>query len=221
MCYNRKTSFEFCNSVNQNIPLTIKVKGEIMGIEDLLRAGENHKKHWETVFSRTAYDNQPYFKIHEDKVVTPNGGEGKYGFLKGNGVVTAVILDKDDNIYLVHQHRYPPDEYTWEVIQGGIRNGEKPLDACKREIREEAGVVAKSHELIFEFLPSPGFMSDKGYIFLVRDIVEEGEQRLDPTENILRKKVPFKMALEMSDKNILVDSATCLAILRVARKLGF
>ena len=96
-----------------------------------------------------------------------------------------------------------------------------PVDAPLFRFRFPSASIDRVFSPIFHTLPSPGFMADRGYIYLVRDIVEEGKQRLDPTENILLQKVPFQLALEKVKENKLVDSATCLAILLVANKLGF
>ena len=38
--------------------------------------------------------------------------------------VGALALTEDNEIYLVGQHRYPLDVYSWEIPEGGTDEGE-------------------------------------------------------------------------------------------------
>ena len=52
------------------------------------------------------------------------------------------MLDDEDRVLLVGQHRYTLDAYSWEIPEGGVPDGESAVDGARRELREETGVEA-------------------------------------------------------------------------------
>jgi len=48
------------------------------------------------------------------------------------------VLARDGEVLLV-RHTYG-DERLWELPGGGVKHGERPLEAARREIREELGI---------------------------------------------------------------------------------
>ena len=62
---------------------------------------------------------------------------------KGVGVI---LLNKDNNVFVGKRKDNPVDK--WQMPQGGIDQGEKPIDAAYRELEEETGT--KSAKILFE-----------------------------------------------------------------------
>ncbi len=77
-----------------------------------------------------------FFKVFEDKVIQPDGKDGNYATIKFVSGVSVLPIDDDDFVYLTKQFRYSAGRETLEVVAGGIEN-ENPLDAAKREVKEE------------------------------------------------------------------------------------
>ena len=48
----------------------------------------------------------------------------------------------DGRLLLVGQHRYSLDEYSWEIPEGGVGEGESLVDGARRELQEETGFDA-------------------------------------------------------------------------------
>jgi ADP-ribose pyrophosphatase len=53
----------------------------------------------------------------------------------------------------------------WELPAGRLDQGEKPLQAAKRELMEETGYRAKKWEKLASFFASPGYVQERMTIF--------------------------------------------------------
>ena len=73
---------------------------------------------WQRRSSKLIYSN-PWITVREDDVITPGGSPGIYGVVETRLAVGVVALTDDNQIYLVGQYRYPVDEYSWEIPEGG------------------------------------------------------------------------------------------------------
>src|SRR5918999_6581096 len=98
---------------------------------------------WRTVSSRRVYEN-PRISLRGDQVVRPDGEPGIYGVVHYKNVAVGILAVEDDHVYLVGQYRYPLEMYSWEIPEGGCPEGEEPLGAARRELREETGLEATS-----------------------------------------------------------------------------
>lgn len=101
---------------------------------------------WRVSSSKIIY-RSPFLKVWEDKVITPEGQRGIHNLASGartnSGGVSVVAVNEEGEIYLVKQYRYAHRGYTLEVINGGATDREAPLTAARRELREEANLLAK------------------------------------------------------------------------------
>jgi ADP-ribose pyrophosphatase len=88
------------------------------------------------------------------------------GELRGDGVVIYPVYREDPGkLVLLHQFRYPVNDYVYEVPAGLIDAGESPETAAVREMKEETGLdfelYADADEALFRpFVQSQG-MSDE------------------------------------------------------------
>ena len=127
---------------------------------------------WTHLSSTIVYKNQ-WMSIREDRVVRPDGEPGIYAFLEKNAAAGVVALTPDNYVYLVGQYRYPLEEYSWEVVEGGAEDGEDPLTAAKRELQEEVGLIAsKWMPLATDFHISNCVTSERGFLYLAQDLSE-------------------------------------------------
>src|SRR5437870_5671686 len=96
---------------------------------------------------------------------------------------SAVILPafNDATIALVRQYRHPAVRYLFELPAGTLNDREPPEHGAARELEEELGVVAGKLEKLCEFFVSPGFLSEKMWLYLATDL-QETAQRLDEDE---------------------------------------
>lgn len=80
----------------------------------------------------------------------------------------AVLYVRDGKIAFVNQFRYAYGEVIPEIPAGKAEKDEDPVVAAARELKEEAGVVPDSIELIQIVYPSTGYTDERIYVYLAR-----------------------------------------------------
>jgi ADP-ribose pyrophosphatase len=110
------------------------------------------------------------FSVTEDRAVDPSGFEIKRAIVRHAGSAVIMPIDKKGRILLVRQYRLPARQSMWELSAGRIDEGEKVLQAAKRELREETGFKAKKWTKLCSFYVSPGFLEEKMTIFVGEDL---------------------------------------------------
>jgi 8-oxo-dGTP pyrophosphatase MutT (NUDIX family) len=164
---------------------------------------------------RTAYEN-PWITIWHDEVSRPDGSPGIYGLVHfANLAAGVVVLDEDDLVLLVGQHRYALDELSWEIPEGGVPAGETPLDGMRRELREETGVEASDWRELVRVHLSNSVTDEAGVIYLARWL-SHGMSQPEPTERIEVRWLPFDEALAMARDGRITDAMTLIGLQRVA-----
>jgi len=135
---------------------------------------------------------------------------------------SAVILPvfDDDTIALVKQYRHPAVKYLLELPAGTLNDRERPEVGAARELEEELGLVAGRMEKLSEFFISPGFLSEKMWLYLATDL-QETQQRLEDDEAIEIVRLPIDRALQMITENEIEDAKTIIGLLLAAPRLGF
>jgi ADP-ribose pyrophosphatase len=113
------------------------------------------------------------FRVTEDKAVDPkNGFEIKRSVVRHAGSAVMMAMDDKKRILLVRQYRLPAEDYMWELPAGKVDDGEKPLQAAKRELGEETGYKARKWTKLVSFFASPGYVQERMTIFLATDLIE-------------------------------------------------
>lgn len=177
----------------------------------------NEKSPWTTLSVREIYENR-WIKVDEHQVINPAGGNGIYGKVHfKNKAIGIVAIDDNDNTWLVGQWRYPLDQWSWEIPEGGGSMDHDPLESAKRELKEETGFTAKNWKMIVRTHLSNSVSDEEGFIFLAEGLVE-GNSELEETEADLKVwKLPLKDALQMVLNGEITDSLSVMGLLAVAR----
>ncbi len=168
---------------------------------------------WKTIKSEVKYDN-PWIKITEHQTVNADGGDGIYGVVHYKNIAIGIIpLDEDNNTWLVGQYRYPLQQYSWEICEGGGLHNVDILDSARRELLEELGIKAKHWTNIMNMHLSNSVSDEKGVIYVAKELSyynpepEEGE--------VLQiKKLPFAEVYQMVMDGEITDSLTVAGILK-------
>lgn len=165
---------------------------------------------WQTLSSVNVYDN-PWIGVREDRVVRPDGNEGIYGVVHFKNTAVGILAIEDDHIFLVGQHRYPLDLYSWEIPEGGCPEGEDTLRAARRELEEETGLRAARWEFLGEAYLSNSVSDERAVWYLATELTA-GASAPEGTERLSIRRVPFAEALRLARVGEITDALTLLAI---------
>ncbi|MFT5722359.1 MAG: ADP-ribose pyrophosphatase [Motiliproteus sp.] len=177
---------------------------------------DTHSSHpWTTLGFRWVYEN-PWIRVREDQVLSPTGNPGIYGLVKfRNQAVAIVPIDAQGHTWLVGQHRYALDQYSWEVPMGGYPVGESPLEGAHKELREETGLRAATMTELMRVHLSNSVTDEVGVAFLAQQL-SQGETDFDPTEQLAIKRLPFDEALAMTLDGRITDLFSIAVLQRIA-----
>ena len=170
-----------------------------------------------TISSETVYEGR-VFEIRMDQI---REGEAEYmrEVIVHSGSAVIVPLFADNTVALVRQYRHAVGKYLLELPAGGLEGDELPEIAAARELGEEVGVAAKNIEKIAEFYVSPGFLTEKMFVYLATGLTETA-QNLDDDEFVEIERIPFETALEMTGNGLIEDAKTIIGITLAAAKYG-
>jgi 8-oxo-dGTP pyrophosphatase MutT (NUDIX family) len=155
-------------------------------------------------------------EVREDHVVNPGGGENHYGYVHFKNRAIAILpLDDDGNTWLVGQQRYTLGEYSWELPMGGAPLDESPLDAAKRELREETGLTATRWSEVMRLHTSNSITDEVGIVYVAEGLTQ-GEPEFEETEDLEIRKLPLDEAVRLVNDGEITDAISVAAILRIA-----
>ena len=171
---------------------------------------------WKKLSSRVAWEND-WMSVREDEVINPGGGKNLYGHVHFKNRAVAILpLDEDGNTWLVGQHRYTLDAWSWELPMGGAPLDEDMLIAAQRELREESGLTAKDWTELMRLHTSNSITDELGAVFVARDLMP-GETALEETEDIQVRKIPLDEAVAMVERGEITDAISVAALLMVVK----
>ncbi len=169
---------------------------------------------WTILGEKNIYDNE-WISLTEYNVLNPSGGKGIYGKVHfKNFAIGIIALDDDMNIYLVGQYRFPINQYSWEIPEGGGPFTDDPLDSAKRELLEEAGLKAENWMKILVMHLSNSVTDECCEIYLAGKLSQHTAVP-DETEKLSIKKMPFEDAYKMVQSGEITDSVSVAAIMKV------
>ena len=173
---------------------------------------------WEKKSSHIVYRN-PWIQVEHSTVIQPDGAEGLYGVVHfTHWALGAVVVDDHNRCILVGQHRFPLDEYSWEIPEGGGVIGEDPLMSIQREVHEETGIIASEWLSLGKMHTSNSVCNETAFLYLARGLTL-GTAHPEGTEQLALQWVPFSEALQMAIDGRITDSLSLAGIFRAAQVL--
>jgi len=168
---------------------------------------------WTRLSVKSIYQN-PWIHVEHHDVIRPDGNPGIYGVVHfANFAVGVVPIDSEGFTWLVGQHRYPIDHYSWEIPEGGSLHGEDHLLGCQRELAEETGLLASEWTPLGDFHTSNSVCNESGRLYLARGI-SQGKAHPDGDEELSVQRLPFLDALAMAADGRITDCISVVGLFR-------
>ncbi len=149
--------------------------------------------------------------LRVDRIVEPGGVEATREIVSHRGSVVILPRLPDDRILLVRQFRYAAGKMLWELVAGGIESGENPEQGAYRELLEETGYRAGSMRLLCSFYPSPGFLTERMFLFEATGLAKSKSQR-DADERIRLGRFSPEELRKMAAENRIEDGKTLVGL---------
>jgi ADP-ribose pyrophosphatase len=150
--------------------------------------------------------------VKVERVIEPGDIETTREVVCHPGSVVVVPRLPDGRVILVRQYRHPVQESLWELVAGGIEHGESPRQSARRELLEETGYRARNVKPLLQFYSSPGFLTEKMYLFEAWNLTPSAGQP-DADERIETGFFTINTIRKMIKTNEIHDGKTLVGIL--------
>lgn len=165
------------------------------------------------VSSKIIYDGR-ILHVRDDKVTLPNGKEASREVIRHIGAVCVVPVTEDNKVIVERQFRYPVNCVITEIPAGKLdSHDEDPLEAVKRELREETGYSADEWICLGEYLPAPAYCDELIPMYLARGL-HKGETDLDEDEFLDVYMIPIEELVKDIMDGKIRDGKTQIAVLK-------
>ncbi|MCU1288789.1 MAG: nudF 3 [Acidobacteria bacterium] len=172
---------------------------------------EKKNGNWTIKDTDVIFEND-FFTVYEDKVIQPDGSNGTYATIKLPPGVCVLPIDDEDFVYMTKQFRYSAGRETLEVVAGSVED-ESPLDAAKRELKEELGITAEEVKELGKLELDNSIIKNEISFFTARKLSFEEPER-ESSEEMETVKIKFSEAIEKIFKDEIVHAPSCALLLK-------
>ncbi len=163
--------------------------------------------------SKKVYDGV-LLHVYKDQVELPDGKPAVRELIKLLGAVAIVPITDEGKVIVERQYRYPMGRVMLEIPAGKIDSiEEEPLEAAKRELREETGYSAESWIPLGNYQPSPAYCQEKIVMYLAKNL-KKGRQELDDGEFLNVEEIPLEELYQDILDGKIEDGKTQTAIMK-------
>jgi ADP-ribose pyrophosphatase len=168
---------------------------------------------WTTLTTTSVYES-PWIHVKKNEVLMPSGKPGIYSVVHFKNLAIGILpIDEEGNIWLVGQFRYPVNEYSWEIPEGGGSLQIDPLLSAQRELLEETGLKAAEWTELMRLHLSNSATDEYAIVYTARGLTFHTAEP-EETEVLQVKKLPFDEAYRMVMDGQITDAITVAAILK-------
>lgn len=130
--------------------------------------------------------------------------------------VNVVAVTPEGRLVLVRQFRYGTNDFSVEIPGGIIDQGEDPIAAGVRELREETGYVGTGARLLGSVHPNPAMQTNRCHLVLVENARAAAALEWDPNEEFEIMTLPVGEVYELAYRGGITHAMVLDALLLFA-----
>lgn len=175
--------------------------------------GRDRPPPWRDGGGTVVFEN-PWMRLTRHAAVAPTGAPGDYVVMRPRNLSVGVLpIHADGSVTLVGQQRFALANWSWEMPEGGAPFNEDPLEGCKRELAEEAGLAAARWREAYRAEMTNSITDERAIAWLAWDL-SPAVLAPDPTEVLRLARVPFGDLLREIGRGSIRDMFTLATALR-------
>lgn len=152
--------------------------------------------------------------LYKERVELGLGKHTHFDIVKHPGGSVIAAINADAHICILKQWRHAVKQFVWEFPAGCIEENEAPLNAAKRELEEEAGVIANDWKDLGHVLASPGYSNEILHFFRAKKI-SRGTLNLDDAEELEAHWLPLVDIYDMVKEGEITDAKTLAMLVKL------
>ena len=161
-----------------------------------------------------------FYKIKNQSFIYPDGKVQTREYIdKKRASVIVPITDDGRVVFVIQPIGLSEEGSLVEFSAGYFGFGEDGKKAGIRELAEETGYMADEIIYLGNHYQDPGSIKAKVDVYLALNCKKVSEQQLDKGEFIKYIEVPYDLALDLLDNNLLMDSNSYIALSKTDRYL--
>lgn len=129
---------------------------------------------------------RPWFTVRHESLALPDGRTiPDYYVFEYPEWVNITAIDREGRFVMIDQYRHGLGETSYEIPAGVVEPSDaSPLEAARRELREETGYGGGEWRLLTCICANPATQNNLTHCYLATDVEPLGPQQLDATEDI-------------------------------------